>query len=153
MLAIDEWGPSAWHTLHALVHTLPRTQSTKRAKETREFLLLFARHLPCPTCRTHFRAFLDARTTVTTFESRAHAVKALNDAHNEVNRRCGKREWTLREHCERYRRPAERARDNRRVEGTLLGVIAVLLCASAVVRAHRVARVGMRTTTPRVHRC
>ena len=50
----------------------------------------------CAFCRLARRATPDA------LSGRAAVVRLLNDAHNEVNARLGKRVWTLREHYEVY---------------------------------------------------
>ena len=68
----------------------------------RTFLHLFARHLPCPMCRKHFQALLARSLDDAALTSRASLVAFLNDAHNEVNMRLGKRVWTLDEHNRAY---------------------------------------------------
>ena len=71
----------------------------------------------CAPPRTHLP--LSSRRTLVSF---------LNDAHNEVNRRTGKREWTLEEHYAAYqKRPAkEESVIPLLVAGTSLLVAAVL---------------------------
>ena len=101
-LTIREWGPAGWEWLHTIAHTWPRQPTSDDQREMRAFLLSFSRHLPCPACRKHFRAFLDRRLTDESLTSRSSVVRLLNDAHNEVNLRLGKRVWTLNEHYQAY---------------------------------------------------
>ena len=70
------------------------------------FLHLFAIHLPCPSCREHFVELLKRNipeATADAFRSRDSLVMFMNDVHNEVNRRLGKREFSLTEHYAIYR--------------------------------------------------
>lgn len=108
-LSIREWGPSVWNTLHSFAHTCPIEQDVQQQEETAEFLRLFCKRLPCPKCRDHFREFLDEHLTMDAVSSRDKLVKLLNDAHNEVNKRNGKRVYTLEEHYAVYKRPVPKA--------------------------------------------
>lgn len=105
MCTLDQWGPAAWRTLHCFAHTAPRVLDDAAQHEMRLFLRLFAARLPCPACRRHFAAYLDAHLdaagAVATRESVVHLV---HEAHNAVNARTGKRLWTLEEHYAAYRR-------------------------------------------------
>lgn len=98
-LTIDKWGPAAWNVLHVTAHTYPRNPTPKQQTETREFLFLFAKHLPCPSCRKHFLEHLEAHLPEgsAALTSRFALVRFVNDAHNAVNERLGKRVFTLAE--------------------------------------------------------
>ena len=102
-LTIDKWGPAAWNTLHVAAHSYPREPTPAQRANMRAYLELFAQHLPCPSCRRHFEALLRDRLDDRALASRASLVAFLNGAHNDVNRRLGKREWSLQEHYEVYR--------------------------------------------------
>jgi hypothetical protein len=104
-----------------------------RAPE-RAFLMLFARLLPCPTCRSHFTQLLEAHLDARALETRASLVSFLNDAHNMVNVRLGKREFTLAEHYRVYAMPHPRATVSRRA--STVGVALLLVACGAIV-AHR----------------
>lgn len=103
-ITIDKWGPCAWNTLHSFAHRSPERLRAHEAEEWKNFLFLFAKRLPCPKCRTHMRVFLEKNITTTTFESRENIVRLLHEAHNDVNRRTGKRTWSLQEHYRLYSR-------------------------------------------------
>ena len=101
-VTIDKWGPSAWNTLHAFAHRVPVTPSADQQRDFRHFLYSFGKHLPCPTCRTHFLKYLDVHLTTHSLASRAATVAFLNDAHNDVNARLGKPIWSLDAHMAAY---------------------------------------------------
>lgn len=97
-LHLDGWGPPAWFTLHMFAHTAPLQLQPSERDEIKSLLRSFGRHLPCPTCRVHFCAYLDAHMTDECMSTREGIVALLNDCHNEVNRRKGRRTYDLQEH-------------------------------------------------------
>jgi hypothetical protein len=101
-LTLGEWGPSAWNTLHVFAHSAPKELTKDEMQKFAWFLNAFAEYLPCPRCQRHFKEFLDRRMTEVTLRTRSSVVKLLNDAHNEVNARTGKRVYTLEEHYRVY---------------------------------------------------
>lgn len=101
-LALNEWGPAAWNTLHAMAHTAPERLSAQQQDEWMDFLRLFAVLLPCSKCHRHFEQFLSEHLTPEAVATRVSLVALLNDAHNEVNARNGKRVYTLEEHYHVY---------------------------------------------------
>lgn len=101
-LALNEWGPGAWNTLHAIAHTSPKTLTPDQIDTYSAFFNTFADLLPCPRCRTHFREFLRARMSPVTLATREAMVELMNDAHNEVNRSKGKRAYSIQQHYAVY---------------------------------------------------
>lgn len=97
-LTLDKWGPCAWNTLHAFAHSSPKVLDEERRAQTRSMLYLFGLHLPCPKCSRHWMEYLQSHLTEEALGSREALVRFLNDAHNDVNRRLGKRVFTLEEH-------------------------------------------------------
>ena len=129
-LALNQWGPGAWNTLHAFAHTAPRMLSGDQIVQYRTFLYLFADLLPCPKCRSHFKTFLDSHLTDTSLSTRDNLVAFLNDAHNEVNRRTGKPTYTLDQHYAMY---SLRARV--RHERILAGAVVIAVTCIVVFRS------------------
>lgn len=129
-VTIDKWGPAAWNTLHAFAHTSPSEMTPQEQTDVGEFLLLFSKHLPCPICREHFESFLLERFARDGIPDRRHELVALlNDAHNDVNARSGKRVFTLEEHYKLYRRP-----EDVKLHNTTIFIIAILLiCVTTAV--------------------
>lgn len=105
-ITIDRWGPSVWNTLHVFAHTSPIQPTVEEREATRAFLRFVAARLPCPECSRHFSDFLDRRLDEPSLASRDALIALLNDAHNEVNVRTGKRVFSLEEHRKIYARPA-----------------------------------------------
>ena len=132
-VTMDHWGPAAWNTLHVFAHTAPRVLDASQREDMRALLHAFARHLPCPRCRRHFVEFLDRRLDDEALSTRERLVALLNDAHNEVNVRTGKRAWTLDEHYAVYqsRGPPLIVRVCRNHRGSATGVL--FLAATALV--------------------
>ena len=104
-MTIVMWGPAAWHTLHTWAHASPITLNDTQKDEMETLLRLFASHLPCPRCRDHFSAYLDAHMDDEALSTRVGLVRMLHEAHNSVNVRTGKRAWTLAEHYKAFARP------------------------------------------------
>mgnify|MGYP006079545843 CR=1 FL=1 len=137
-LTLGEWGPGAWNTLHVFAHSAPDRLTQDEMQQMAMFLNTFASYLPCPTCRRHFKEFLSRRMTTESLRTRTTIIKLLNDAHNEVNARTGKRVYSLKEHYQIYsfkrrRGPNIRSRD----------VVIAVIVAIVVVRVMR--RVNMHT--------
>lgn len=130
-LTMDKWGPNVWYTLHMFAHTAPERLSAVEQREYAQWLHLTAKRLPCPTCRTHFADFLRRKMTPTSVSTRADLVALMNDAHNEVNARKGKRIYTFKEHYDVYSGRRRRRREMLRSVLTVValgGVVSVLHC-------------------------
>lgn len=105
-LVISVWGPCAWNTLHVIAHTYPERPTEDDKNNMFAFLKLFAKLLPCPTCSKHFCGMLDERfvsSSCHALTSRANFVEFIHDLHNEVNKRLGKRIYTLEEDYEIFK--------------------------------------------------
>lgn len=98
MLGINQWGPAGWIFLHVVSHNYPHCPTTAQKREMREFIHLFGVHLPCEKCRAHYQSFMASRLTEETLSSREALVALLNECHNAVNLRRGKRAYSLPEH-------------------------------------------------------
>lgn len=143
-ITIDKWGPSAWNTLHSFAHRTPERLRPHEVEEWKNFLFLFAKRLPCPKCRIHMRVFLEKNINEKTFESRDNIVRLLHEAHNDVNRRTGKRTWTLEEHYRLYSRSPSADMDMS-CESLVFVVILIVLVGISVA--------GVRKNSTRLHKC
>lgn len=100
-LAITEWGPSFWHTLHTVAWTTHAIEepTPEQRRDAHAFVAAFARVIPCPECREHFqdlaRDDLAAGTEAPAFASRGAFAARTVEWHNAVNRRLGKPERSL----------------------------------------------------------
>ena len=98
MIALNRWGPSGWHFVHSVCHTIAEAPSVDESERLADFLHVFGSHLPCPKCRMHYREFMSRNMPPAHELDRERAVRLMNDCHNSVNRRLGRREFSLEEH-------------------------------------------------------
>jgi len=96
------WGPHAWNMLHGLPFLFPTLFYGERA---RQFLELCADLIPCGVCEGHFKKFLkDVPVQGAWATDAAQQAAWLNQAHNAVNRRNKKPEWSLSRHITKFQR-------------------------------------------------
>jgi hypothetical protein len=92
-----------WDSLHLVAHALPDELDRRAQDNVRAYLLTTAQLLPCSACGRHFEAHVrSALRDDAVLATRAGVVAMLNDAHNSVNRRLGKPQWTLEQHTRKY---------------------------------------------------
>ena len=130
---IDKWGPAAWNTLHSFAHSSDEQIPPEKTKQWEAFLKSFGDLLPCPRCRQHFKKYLSQHSDrLGSCDTRRKLVVFLNDAHNDVNRRLGKRVWSLEEHMDVYSLSRKRIEPNPSLLPLLLiftiGVAAAAAC-------------------------
>lgn len=133
-LSVDTWGPCGWSTLHFFAHASPELDTAAARLRWRSFLYTFAALMPCPKCARHFTRLLDERMPAAGPSTRAELISFLNDAHNDVNRRRGKRVYSLSEHYRAMDRRARPAARRERAAGLAVAV-AALACAAVLVGA------------------
>ena len=121
---IERWGPSGWNMLHVIAHKTPELIEYDTRQRLKKFLYSFSDFIPCLTCKRHFTKYLTEHLRDEDLATRRAFVAFLNDAHNAVNARLGKRTYTVEEHYRVYatRRPAP-----------VRSALAVLLVVSLVV--------------------
>ena len=95
-----EWGNAVWFLLHTLSHKLLPAHSD-HAPRVLPLMIRIATHLPCDECSRHARHMLLQMQT-RPIRGRADLVEFWRTAHNTVNRRLGKPEFSLRECIEQY---------------------------------------------------
>lgn len=107
-LSIYKWGPNAWNFIHAVSYAYPEQASKAQREEMFKFLWYFARVLPCMQCREDFKTYLQRTLTKreqsSVFATRQSLVHFLVDAHNHVNRKLSKSEWSYARVDALYRR-------------------------------------------------
>lgn len=133
-ITIDKWGPSGWNILHVMAHTWPRVPTASERENMKQFLKLFAKQLPCPSCKRHFLDYLEKNGTDAVYASRETLVTFLNDAHNDVNRRLGKRQYSLKEHYAVYKRPSPKQSNTDVYLCLLASIIGGVLFVSMTMR-------------------
>ena len=137
MPKVNDWGPIFWHTLHICAHTYAAEPDSEDMKNMRAFLMMFAKHLPCSTCRKHFLERLEKglpSDAAPPLASRDSLVSFLNELHNEINIRLGKRVFSLPQHICAYKPCPVLKRDTKKV---LVLTIILLLSIYLITRTHR----------------
>jgi len=106
-LSISKWGPAAWQFLHTISYTYKKEPSPEDIHNMYMFLTYFAKVLPCKKCKDDFVNYIDTTLTKNSshLESRKNLSMYVNDAHNYVNRKTGKREWKYEESREKFLNP------------------------------------------------
>jgi len=121
------WGPAGWIFLHAIANDSP--PSLPSPEGTWRFLHLFGEHLPCAKCARHFKSFLEQRPIPRTREQLVHL---LHDAHNDVNRRLGKRALSLEAH-ERLYAPTDASPMSSPLSASVPACACACACAAAAL--------------------
>ena len=102
---VDALGRSTWTLLHSLTAAYPAKASTEQQAEMRSFLSLFSRLYPCWVCAEDFRAWMaePSGRNQPRLGGRQDFGTWMCEAHNEVNRKLGKKEFDCRFWEERWR--------------------------------------------------
>ena len=103
----NHWGNFLWgflHTITIIDHTDSDLQAhyTKRALKHMEAIV---NAIPCLTCSSHYGQFVSALMDLSSSDCVRHRMWLFGKMvafHNEVNRKNGKREWTVEEALERW---------------------------------------------------
>ncbi|KAG9249140.1 ERV/ALR sulfhydryl oxidase domain-containing protein [Calycina marina] len=98
---VEELGRASWTLLHSIAATYPEQPSFAEQQDVSQFMGLFSRIYPCWSCAADFREYIAASRVRA--ESRDEFGRWLCEAHNEVNRKLGKREFDCTRWQERWR--------------------------------------------------
>ncbi|KAK2778138.1 hypothetical protein FQN52_002899 [Onygenales sp. PD_12] len=102
---VEALGRSTWTLLHSMTATYPPTATPQQQSDMRSFLSLFSKLYPCWVCADDFRAWMDEPSGANRprLKTRGEFGNWMCEAHNEVNRKLGKREFDCRFWEERWR--------------------------------------------------
>mgnify|MGYP001178859339 CR=1 FL=1 len=103
-LSISKWGPAAWRFLHSVSFTYSLDPTLEDKRNMYMFLNSFSKVLPCKKCRIDFTNYVGKTLSEESIhlKSRDDLINYINDAHNHVNRKLGKREFTYKEVRDKY---------------------------------------------------
>ncbi|KAH3687368.1 hypothetical protein WICPIJ_001645 [Wickerhamomyces pijperi] len=90
---VTELGRSTWTFLHSLAATYPVTASTTQQSEMLQFLTIFSKIYPCWFCAKDFKTYIEKEETKPKVKTQEEFGRWLCEAHNEVNRKVGKKEF------------------------------------------------------------
>ncbi|PWY92663.1 putative FAD dependent sulfhydryl oxidase Erv1 [Aspergillus heteromorphus CBS 117.55] len=102
---VETLGRSTWTFLHSLTASYPVSATPEQQMEMRTFLGIFSRLYPCWVCADDFRTWMaePSGTNEPRVAGRAEFGDWMCRAHNEVNRKLGKKEFDCRFWEERWR--------------------------------------------------
>ncbi|KAL2865854.1 flavin-linked sulfhydryl oxidase [Aspergillus lucknowensis] len=102
---VEELGRSTWTLLHSMTATYPEKATAEQQSEMRGFLKLFSKLYPCWVCADDFRAWMaePSGKNQPKLGGRKEFGNWMCEAHNEVNRKLGKKEFDCRLWEERWR--------------------------------------------------
>ena len=99
--SIIHWGPSAWNYLHTCSFAYSEFPNDTNREEMYNFLIYFAKVIPCHRCRHDFVKYLNEQLPEKMksdhFSSKHKLIHFLIDAHNYVNLKLGKRVYSYKE--------------------------------------------------------
>ena len=88
---VEQLGRSSWTLLHSITATYPVTPTPVEQTQARQFMGLFSKLYPCWVCAEDFQDFMEKNKVRT--ESRDEFGRWMCEAHNEVNKKLGKKEF------------------------------------------------------------
>lgn len=85
------WGPSMWHTLHAISFNYPVKPTPEDKQKYLKFFKSIGGILPCRYCRENFKKNIKAvPLTYATMKNRETFSRWLYNLHEEINKMLGK---------------------------------------------------------------
>ncbi|KAJ5555182.1 ERV/ALR sulphydryl oxidase [Penicillium sp. DV-2018c] len=102
---VEQLGRSTWTLLHSMAATYPEKASTEHQDNMRGFLKFFSKLYPCWVCADDFQTWMahPSGRNQPRLGSRKEFGWWMCEAHNEVNRKLGKKEFDCRLWEERWR--------------------------------------------------
>ncbi|KAI1945585.1 Flavin-linked sulfhydryl oxidase of the mitochondrial IMS [Ophidiomyces ophidiicola] len=102
---VEMLGRSTWTLLHTMAASYPTTANTQQQDDMRSFLSLFSKLYPCWVCADDFRAWMNdpSGKNKPKVKGRAEFGNWMCEAHNEVNRKLGKKVFDCAKWEERWR--------------------------------------------------
>ncbi|KAM5453208.1 Flavin-linked sulfhydryl oxidase of the mitochondrial IMS [Microsporum audouinii] len=102
---VEALGRSTWTLLHTMAATYPTTASPQQQSEMGQFMALFSKLYPCWVCADDLRSWMNhpSGANKPKLNGRADFGNWMCAAHNEVNRKLGKKEFDCSKWEERWR--------------------------------------------------
>jgi hypothetical protein len=86
------WGPSLWHSLHAISFNYPHYPTPENKREYMNFFMSLQYILPCKSCRDNFlKNIKKVPLNIKTMKNRETVSKWLYKLHEEINTMLGKK--------------------------------------------------------------
>eukprot|EP00933_Yihiella_yeosuensis_P065769 TRINITY_DN69742_c0_g1_i1.p1 TRINITY_DN69742_c0_g1~~TRINITY_DN69742_c0_g1_i1.p1 ORF type:complete len:157 (+),score=42.29 TRINITY_DN69742_c0_g1_i1:71-541(+) len=88
------WGPHGWFLLHSVSLALPDEVPKHQQESVKSLMVALQSTLPCPVCAGHLKEFMEENPIDGHLDKREKLVDYMIKAHNNVNKRNGKGEFT-----------------------------------------------------------
>ncbi|ODQ82749.1 hypothetical protein BABINDRAFT_169934 [Babjeviella inositovora NRRL Y-12698] len=88
---VELLGRSSWTLLHSIAASYPANPSPIQQEDIKTFVSIFSRIYPCWFCADDFQAYI--KKNEVQVKSQEAFGKWMCEAHNEVNRKLGKKEF------------------------------------------------------------
>lgn len=88
---VEVLGRSSWTLLHSIAATYPEHPTQDQQQDMTQFISLFAKFYPCWFCASDFQKFI--KKDEPKVQTQDQFGKWLCDAHNEVNKKLGKKQF------------------------------------------------------------
>ena len=92
------WGPIFWATMHIVSLGYSSKPSEEEKQGAIAFYNSLAHTIPCPICKTHYKAFLVKSPVEAAVNSRHDLIHWVFELHNDVNVQLGKRSISFQEY-------------------------------------------------------
>ena len=102
---VEQLGRASWTLLHSIAATYPERASPTQQTEMKTFMRIFANIYPCWSCATDFRQWMakPEHSLDAVVQGRKTFGDWLCEAHNDVNKKIGKRTFDCGKWEERWR--------------------------------------------------
>lgn len=100
---VETLGNHTWTLLHSITATYPTRASAQQQSDMKQFLTLFGKLYPCWQCAEDFQEWMGRTRNEPRVEGRSELGRWMCEAHNEVNRKLGKKVFDCGRWEERWR--------------------------------------------------
>ncbi|KAE9994784.1 hypothetical protein Vi05172_g13667 [Venturia inaequalis] len=100
---VELLGRSSWTLLHTVAASYPTSPTPQQQTDAKTFISSFSRLYPCHWCATDFQSWMKTSGGAPKVSSRQEFGQWLCEAHNEVNKKLGKKEFDCSRWEERWR--------------------------------------------------
>lgn len=107
----DVFGPPVWDFAHIAAYCMPDNPTTERLQGFAQYMHSLKHIIPCDICRDHHTKAMDQHPPEN-IQSGADAMRYVNDRHNDVNRRLGKKEFSLEDSKNRIKNMLRHGRES-----------------------------------------
>ena len=105
---MNEWGPHVWAAMHYIALGYPDDASSVDKVNYAQFYKSLYKVLPCITCANHYEELMRTNDVTKHMASKETLFAWTVEIHNAVNKRLGKREWSVEEALIRYTESQEK---------------------------------------------